>query len=221
MRSSSFFVLAWSLAMCGCGGGVAASPTADGGSTLTPAAFDGSVMATASATTASDSSVEVEPDAGALSTGACTWILASNYDQSCMVDSDCLSVWSGYYCAPSCECANAAISSSAISQYTADTNATGSDSGIPVCSGCPAQAPPCCRQGICEAFGDCSSPLDTLAACADAGGECVYDPTPTVLALDGIESNDAGPPSSCAYADETCVIVYSRSVEGSPCPCPP
>lgn len=145
-------------------------------------------------------------------------ILASNYDQSCTVDADCMSVWLGYYCAPSCECVNAAIRASAGPQYIADTTASIGDSGIPLCGVCPLERPPCRRQGICQGFGDCYSAYDTLAACAGAGGECVYAATPAVLAGDGIRSYDAGPPNSCAHADETCVIAPPS--EEAPCPCP-
>lgn len=209
MWAHSFLVVACALAMSGCGGAVATALSADGGS-----------MQPTSQTTASEtstslySSVETAADSGVLANGGCAMIQASNYDQSCTVDSDCLSVWSGTSCAPGvCECPNSVIGVSARGQYLADTSAIVPDSKMLSLCNCAAVPPPCCRQGTCQYYIDCSSGADALAACTNAGGECEYAPA----LLLGNESYDAGPPNSCAYTDEMCVITPPTE----PCPCPP
>jgi hypothetical protein len=126
-------------------------------------------------------------------------IQASKYDQACTTDSDCVEVGVGNFCYPGADnCPNAAINNGALSQYQADVAKT----QAAVCgglSGCPADIGPCCRQGTCQMGGACSSPADTLAACADAGGTC----SPFVTQCG---DNGAGPPDSCAYSDETCCL---------------
>lgn len=211
-------VLAWTLVASGCGGAVAGESVlarSDGGSmSAASTTLDGSPM-TAGSEASAGTSCPVGVDAGpAVDTngdGSSCMILASNYDQSCTGDSDCLAVWSGDFCVPGCECPNSVISYSARAQYIADVNATSSVgiTGFPVCGCCAVELPPCCRQGICQWHDECSPPADTLDACTAAGGTCLYpDPTSPVLALllIGSTSFDLGPPNSCAYADETCVI---------------
>lgn len=134
-------------------------------------------------------------DAGEEASGPCV-ISASDYDQSCTVDTDCAGVTSGDYCSPGCECGGSAINVSALPAFNAAVAATPRGSGalgITACP-CPDTMGPCCRHGTC--VGDCFSASDTLSACADAGGTCYPNTSCT----------PAGPPGSCAYADETCCL---------------
>jgi len=62
-------------------------------------------------------------DAGSSCTdGGGTTVRASSYDQSCMVDTDCVGISAGDSCNP-CDfsCVNASINAAALSQYTSDT----------------------------------------------------------------------------------------------------
>jgi hypothetical protein len=146
-----------------------------------------------------DGSYAAGPDADS---GLCI-IAASNYDQSCNVDSDCVEVSSGDYCSPTtCTCGGSAINVKAMAEFNADVANTplGSNtlSEAVVC-GCPLPGGPCCRSGVCQSgFGDCSSPADTLPACADAGGTCM----PVVLYGEVAQCH----PGPCAYADEVCCV---------------
>ncbi len=95
-------------------------------------------------------------------------ILASNFDQSCKTDSDCIAVAEGNSCyACSLSCPNAAINRSALSTYQSDVA-----KAIPPearCGGpvhCPAAFPPCCRSGACRADLSCQS---APAGTSDAG----------------------------------------------------
>jgi hypothetical protein len=134
-------------------------------------------------------------------------ISASNYDQSCTVDTDCVEVSSSDYCSTTdCQCGGSAINVGALAQFKADVSKTPIGSGAlmgKVC-GCGIAFGPCCRHGVCQGgfgqgeFGDCSSPADALPVCADAGGTCVL----SAFAICGT----AGPPGSCAYSDETCCV---------------
>jgi hypothetical protein len=127
--------------------------------------------------------------------GSCM-ILASNYDQSCTDDGDCLPIETGNVCvAAGCECVGA-INLAALSQYKADI----AKFGNPACNPCPSQPELCCRQGTCQ-LGGCSSPADILPACAGAGGTCFFGGS------GGFLCNQLGPSNSCAYTDETCCVV--------------
>ncbi len=81
--------------------------------------------------------------------GAVPTILASNYDGTCMVDSDCVAAGVGNPCGSPCEVfcrLNAAINRSSLAQYNADV------ARIPATFGgcfCPVSAPPCCNFGTC------------------------------------------------------------------------
>jgi hypothetical protein len=133
-------------------------------------------------------------ESGADAAASCN-ISASSYDQSCKADTDCTLVDSRNYCEPGCVCPNSTVNVGALAQYNADVATTPLGSGALGSTACPCRVvlPPCCRDGRCVL--DCSSPSDTLPACADAGGVCVY----------GMQScNVVGPPGSCAFADELC-----------------
>jgi hypothetical protein len=96
-------------------------------------------------------------------------IRASNYDQSCATDTDCVAITEGNACSLIGPCPTGAINKGSYARYQADT------AGLPCfsISSCPVHAGPCCRAGSCQMNAGCSSPSDTLAACADAGGACV------------------------------------------------
>jgi hypothetical protein len=129
-------------------------------------------------------------------------IKASNYDQSCQTDSDCIAVAEGNFCRPgAADCPSTTISKSASAQYWADVEKTNAAICEAPISGCLGGAGvPCCRHGACIL--DCVASADTLAACAGAGGSCVYG---TGLNACGA-STTWGPPDSCAYSDETCCV---------------
>ncbi len=98
-------------------------------------------------------------------------IQASNYEQSCSTDSDCVAVGEGNACFPcALVCPNAAINVAAHAQYLADVAKTfaGSNSGTCVLS-CPANFGGCCRAGKCHADIQCATPADAATdAAADA-----------------------------------------------------
>ena len=129
--------------------------------------------------------------------GLCA-ISASNYDQSCAVDSDCTMITSGDYCSKICLCGGSAINVGAVAQFDADFAKTPIGSGAldPLECFCPLEGPACCRAGACTT--SCSSRSDTLPACADAGGTCMAS---------NVACGQSGPPNACAYADETCCIA--------------
>ena len=96
-------------------------------------------------------------------------ISASNYDQSCTKDSDCIAIATGNVCFPCIiECATGgAISAAAMSQYQADIEKTSAwatiqstissnDAHFLGC-GCPFNFGPCCRAGMCQRGISCST----------------------------------------------------------------
>jgi hypothetical protein len=102
---------------------------------------------------------------------AACMVLASNYDQSCSVDSDCAMVFSGNCCVGGCFCGGSAINARAFTQFAADV--ARAEVGVapgPIC-GCPAEFNPCCIAGKCEAgYAACvAPPSDTLAALCGRG----------------------------------------------------
>jgi hypothetical protein len=137
-----------------------------------------------------DAGVEAE-------SGSCI-ILASNYDQSCTVDSDCKDVTAGDYCSTLCPCGGSSINVGAVAQFNQDVSRTPLGSGAIAWDACPCLTAggPCCRQGTCH-MNTCVLPSDTLAACADAGGSC------NMLTLGCAR---LGPANSCAYPDEACCL---------------
>jgi hypothetical protein len=88
------------------------------------------------------------PDAVAPEAGACT-IHASDYDQSCASDSDCVDVSEGDFCGQvACPCPNAAVRVSAASTYMTDLSEILPVSPL-VCS-CPIDVGPRCDAGRCS-----------------------------------------------------------------------
>jgi hypothetical protein len=99
-------------------------------------------------------------------------IEASNYDQSCKTDSDCVAVSEGNACAPGfLNCPSVASNVDAMPQYNADVAMT--NAAICVWFGdCALSLPPCCRGGTCQTGGQCGPVLQGgTDAAADAGAE--------------------------------------------------
>ncbi len=200
--NSDVFVgfLVCAMLAAGCGGAETAPSSAGASSKdeggVSTASTDASAGATADA--ASNLSGDAAADASA---NACV-ILASNYDQSCTVDTDCASVSSGNYCAQLCMCGGSAINVAAEVRFNADVAKTPVGSGAVKNIACPCVAAfgPCCRAGLCTT--DCYATSDTLPACSNAGGQCA----PPGAACGGTEGPKLGPANSCAYDDEVCCL---------------
>jgi hypothetical protein len=95
-------------------------------------------------------------------------ILASNYDQSCMTDSDCVWVAEGNFCYPGVtNCGTATISKTANAQYQADVAKTRSASCYAPGS-CGANFGPCCVNGMCQVGSACGTSVTSAAADASA-----------------------------------------------------
>ena len=99
-------------------------------------------------------------------------IVASSYDQSCQIDSDCVPVAEGNFCIPSagvCPSA-AAINKSAYSRYQADVAKTNA-SLCQAVGGCGIEFVACCRRGLCQNGLECSNSasLTDGGAGADSG----------------------------------------------------
>jgi hypothetical protein len=145
-----------------------------------------------------------QEDAGA-DAGACTPVLASDYDQSCDADTDCIGVGERPGCpAAACDgCPTAAINKAVSAQYTTALSQAFASGSPQVCN-CPCiptGSDGVCRGGKCQ-VAHCAPPqADTLPACAnagDAGGVCGYSANTTCDVL--------GPPDACAYSDEICCL---------------
>jgi hypothetical protein len=187
----------YSALACCCGGKAVSNGVADASS-----GTDGSGGATADGSIDAPR-VDAPNEAGGDARAAPCMISASNYDQSCMVDTDCAEVASGDYCSVSggiCpNCGGTAINVGALAQFNADVSKTPIGSGAlgDVSCGCRFVNGPCCRHGVCQGEVEaCSFPTDTLPACADAGGACM----PFVPCI------RSGPPDACAYSDESCCL---------------
>jgi hypothetical protein len=130
----------------------------------------------------------------------CATVAVADYDQSCVVDTDCTAVGEVPQCpASSCDaCPSEAINKSALPGYmTALLAALASQPSGQVCS-CPCEGGAVCRGGKCQgAF--CFPPTaDTLPACANAGAMCTYSANTTCGSM---LQGDV-----CAYADEICCL---------------
>jgi hypothetical protein len=142
---------------------------------------------------------------------SCSPVLASDYDQSCLVDSDCVVVGEMPQCPPMpCyECPTAAVNKSVATRYEAALSlAFGGDAAGPACS-CACESGAICRAGKCQAA-LCTPPAaDTLAACANAGGQCEYS-----------ACAERGPAGSCAYSDEFCCLSRPPGPDAGVCSAP-
>jgi hypothetical protein len=76
----------------------------------------------------------------------CGTVTASDYDQSCVTDSDCEPVYQGSLCDPGCGCANAVINACAVDQYLSDLESRSDGSGSQ-CT-CP-DVGVACVKGVC------------------------------------------------------------------------
>ena len=73
-------------------------------------------------------------------------IAASDYDQTCATDADCVPVYEGTACDPQCLCANAAINAGALDTYQSDLAKTVQSPNVCACA---APLPPRCVHSIC------------------------------------------------------------------------
>ena len=197
-RVATCIFLAW-----GCGGNVTGSGRADASSTSDAAGttVDGSSDGPNVDVLSDGPSVDGSGDAGVDTDSGTCMISASNYDQSCNVDSDCVQVSAGDYCSTAtCHCGGSAINVRALAQFKADVSKTplGSGAVMGAICGCPCESGAVCRSGTCQPAFCLPPPTDTLPACAEAGGMCTYSAI--------IICNRTGPPDSCAYSDEVCCL---------------
>jgi hypothetical protein len=110
-----------------------------------------------------DVTVQVDPTvgyAGALcfSDAAChcAVIRASDYDQSCTTDSDCMAVTEGNSCRPCFACPNAAINGRDLDRYQSDVAAA-----TTVVNTCDCFAPlACCHAGRCGVRGQAAQCIE-------------------------------------------------------------
>jgi len=135
---------------------------------------------------------------------SCPVVVASDYDQSCVVDEDCVSVGQQPKC-PVTDCSGCipgAINKSAMARYMSALShavaAVMSDVPGVLCH-CPCEGGfAICRGGKCEAAA-CGPPnADTLPACTQARGICAY--------VANSLCTTKGPPGACAYDDEICCL---------------
>jgi hypothetical protein len=191
-RSVRLGFAACAVVALGCGGNVTGNGPADASNVFGDASKNFDAGGTLDAGQSSDVQSTAE--------NGCNIVLATDYDQSCTVDTDCIGVAQVSECpAGACSvCVTEAISRSAMTQYMEALSrslATRPSGGQCSC--------PCvtigsvCRAGKCvPAY--CGPPqADWLPACADAGGYCDY-------AAD--TDCKMGPPNACAYSDEVCCL---------------
>ncbi len=96
-----------------------------------------------------------DASAGDGDAGACVTIAASSFDQSCTLDSDCMTIVSGTFCSdqPRCVCTSpVAINVAGQSQYQAQLQAVLA-LGPQLGCFCPYVAPPRCIGNACTACG--------------------------------------------------------------------
>ena len=171
-------------------------------------------------------------DGGAAVDGATTdaglscSLSASQYDNSCTVDSDCVGVPPGDPCAGNClsVCPTAALNVRVASQYLADLGAVMSahNESPGVCS-CPAFGAPSCCRGVCSVEGCSAAPDAGLAK--DAGLADTALPACPMLA--SLNSTDAAEVSwstgrmllNCTYTGGSTEGCLSNDATG--CPGPP
>jgi hypothetical protein len=136
----------------------------------------------------------------------CVPVLASAYDQSCAIDEDCILVSEVPECpADRCDrCSPAAIRKSEASDYQGALARAlaGTPSGFPC--GCDAGNLARCIDAKCQAQPPpfaVAPASDTLPACANVGGQCVYS---VMGACPGKTSR--GPAYSCLWSNEVCCL---------------
>ena len=165
-------------------------------------AFDGGVSSDG-ATSAGDASrgnADASPgDAGTTGSASCAIVLASQYDQSCIVDSDCVGVGEVPSCpAAACDsCITAAVNKSAAAQYGKVFEEAFASSPPGTLCGCNCESSPACSNGKCQARSCGSSPSGPMDPCPILGGRCVSASTPC---------DRIGPADSCASPEELCCL---------------
>jgi hypothetical protein len=177
--------------LCGCGGSLDVSTHSGDASHLSDASQGG-----------------VGPEDAAQSSGdACSVVLASDYDQSCAVDTDCVAVGQVSACppGPGDRCAEWSVSRTALPQYmTALSSALNS---VPTGTTCLGEISPCCLQGQCT-MSSCSESPPNPPAGTDASTDAQVIPPGSVLCSSELGPVDAGvldagsvtwciPPQSC------------------------
>jgi hypothetical protein len=103
-------------------------------------------------------------------------VQASDYDQSCAVDSDCVAVSEGNACYPcALGCTNAAIRAAAYAQYQADVARTFAFAPGGCQAVCLGRRNPCCRAGRCRADSECPNPYAVGEDATDGAGDAPTD----------------------------------------------
>jgi hypothetical protein len=170
-------------------------------------------------------------------TGTCV-IEATNYDQSCMADTDCVGtansfpVESGNYCKTMCLCGGDAINKSAVAQYVHDVSMTPLGSGPTDAWGdclCEAVLAPCCVKGLCTTL--CPGVLIGVED-AQAAQDAQEVPLNSVMCNLNVGPFDAGtdaggpwrwcaPPASCVPFNGgwACCILPDGGPTGGPTFC--
>ncbi len=196
LRVGRATLAACALLASGCGGNVAEKGPVDASGDTPETAPTPDAATTDDNSPADTSSSDTPPNADATS---CRIVVASDYDQSCTVDTDCVAVGEVTSCpAFACDgCTTVAINKLAMPQYQAAFAQAFASAAVGVC-GCPCESGAICRGGQCQAAFCAPSRADTLPACADAGGTCGYSANTVCSAT--------GPPDSCAYSDEVCCL---------------
>jgi hypothetical protein len=163
-------------AVGGCGTTSAGpAPAADGSAAAATVVVDAPSDAPIACTTGSDCSslFSAEPSSGSsvpccmdkvcrlepyddCTDASAQLIQASNYDQSCTTDKECVAVAEGDFCSPGAgNCGNAAINMSSYAQYQADVAKTRAASCYAPGS-CGGGAGPCCSAGKCLLGSQCA-----------------------------------------------------------------
>jgi hypothetical protein len=150
-----------------------------------------------------DAAAPTPPDAAfVLADAGCTVVVGADFDQSCTTDTDCVTVSAIPTCDPS-QCVACSITAINVSQKAVyETALSTAFARSPPFASCDcnlcASGLAVCRGGRCETT-SCLPPIaDTLAACRDAGGTCLYG------ASSSCGTGVLEPPGDCAYDDEIC-----------------
>ena len=150
-----------------------------------------------------DSICQLEPYDGCIDASA-QHIQASDYDQTCNVDNDCVGVAEGDFCSPGAgNCPNATINKGAMAQYQADVAKTRAYSCYAPGS-CGSGNGPCCVAGKCQIFGQCvglavdaASDTGVRDAAADTGIDAATDgAVPDTGAEERARNRDDGMPGA-------------------------
>jgi hypothetical protein len=114
---------------------------------------------------------------------------ASNYDQSCTVDTDCYAAGFGNPCAACINCPNGAINKAAEPQYLADLKQAVSGKHVPICGCFDFSGELCCSGGTCHLNSDfqCMDALSARDAATDAIPEAAADAKAEASADTGTE----------------------------------